>query len=250
MKDTTKIIIRADPEHLAQEAVTLFFETALESVRKKDVFTVAVSGGSTPRLMHRMLAKEPYLSETPWDKTHLFWVDERCVSYVHQHSNYGAAEKDLLKNIPIPDENVHPMPAESLPEIGSVVYQDKLIDFFNLEQGGLPQFDLIILGIGKDGHTASLFPGQSALNEKERFVVSVKGGNPEVYRLTMTLPVLNNAREILVLASGEQKAETLKAVLENNQELLPVQRVRPTNGILKWLIDREAGSMLSSSELP
>ncbi len=250
MKDTTKIIVKDDPDHLAQEAAKLFFEAALENVRKKGVFTVAVSGGSTPRRMHRLLAREPYLSEAPWDKTHLFWVDERCVSYSHQYSNYGAAKKDLINNIPIPDENVYPMPVESSSEIGSVAYQAKLIDFFNLEQGGLPQFDLIILGIGKDGHTASLFPGQRVLDEKERLVVSVKGGNPEVSRLTMTLPVLNNAREILILVSGEQKAETLKTVLESDQVLLPVQRVRPNRGNLKWLIDRDAASMISCPDLP
>jgi len=245
MKDTIKIIIKDNPNHLAQEAVKLFFKTASESARKKGVFTVAVSGGSTPRQMYRLFVKEPYFSEIPWDKTHLFWVDERCVSYSHQYSNFGAAEKDFINNIPIPDENVHPMPVESLPEVGSVAYQDVLIDFFNLEQRGLPRFDLIILGIGKDGHTASLFPGQSALDEKERLVVTVKGGNPEVSRLTMTLPVLNNAREILILVSGEQKAETLKTVLESNQAMLPVQKVRPISGILKWLIDLEAASMIS-----
>ncbi len=246
MKNNPKIIIRDDPDLLAKEAAKLFSEAALKSISMKGIFTVAVSGGTTPRHMHSLLAKEPHISKIPWDKTHIFWVDERCVSYAHTHSNYGAAEEDLISKIPIPDANVHPMPVEPLPETGSDKYQDTLIEFFELKQGMLPRFDLIVLGIGTDGHTASLFPGQRALDEKEKLVVSVKGGNPDVSRLTMTLPVLNNAMEVLFLVSGEQKADTLKTILENEHALFPAQRVQAVNGTLKWLIDREAASKLPS----
>ena len=215
MKD--KIIIKDAPDLLAQEAAGLFCNAAEESASIKNLFTVALSGGTTPVLMNRLLAKEPYLSNIPWDKAHIFWVDERCVSYSHPLSNYGAAVKDLISKVPIPESNVHPMPVEYLPETGSGAYQDKLIQFFGLSLDEMPRFDLILLGIGKDGHTASLFPGQGILDEEERLVVSVKGGDPDVNRLSMTFPVLNNAREIVFLVSGKQKARILRTVLENNQ---------------------------------
>jgi 6-phosphogluconolactonase len=243
MKD--KIIIKDTPDLLAQEAAGLFCEAADESASIKNLFTVALSGGTTPVLMNRLLAKEPYSSKVPWDKTHIFWVDERCVSYSHPLSNYGAAVKDLISKVPIPESNVHPMPVEYLPETGSEVYQDRLTQFFGLNHKEIPRFDLILLGIGKDGHTASLFPGQGALDEVEGLVVSVKGGDPDVNRLSMTLPVLNNAREIAFLVSGKQKVSILRTVLENDQAKLPAQKIRPVGGDVKWLIDREAASMLS-----
>lgn len=248
MKD--KIIIKDSPELLAQEAARLFCEAAEERASIKNVFTVAISGGTTPVLMNRLLAKEPYSSKVPWDKIHIFWVDERCVPYSHPYSNYGTALKDLISKIPIPESNVHPMPVESSPEKGSDIYQDELIQFFGLNHGGPPRFDLILLGIGKDGHTASLFPGQRALNEEERLVVSVKGGDPDVNRLSMTFPVLNNAREIVLLVSGKQKAHILRTVLENNQTFFPAQKIQPVRGNVKWLIDRDAASMLSKKNFP
>jgi len=244
MKEMSEIIIKDNPDLLAQEAAKLFSGTAVKRSSMKGIFTVAVSGGTTPRPMFRLLAKDPYVSEMPWDKTHIFWVDERCVPYGHTHSNYGATEEDLISRIPIPDANVHPMPIASSSEIGSETYQDMLVDFFGLKQGGFPRFDMIILSIGTDGHTGSLFPGQMALDEKKRLVVSVTGGNPELDRLTLTFPVINNAVEILFLVTGEQKAKTLKTVLEGNQALFPAQKVQPENGTLKWLIDRKAASML------
>jgi 6-phosphogluconolactonase len=245
MKDNREIIIKDTPDLMAQEAARLFCEAADERASIKNLFTVALSGGTTPVLMNRLLAKEPYSSKVPWDKTHIFWVDERCVSYSHPLSNYGAAVKDLISKVPIPESNVHPMPVEYLPEKGSDMYQDELIRFFGLNHEEIPRFDLILLGIGKDGHTASLFPGQGALDEEERLVVSVKGGDPDVNRLSITLPVLNNAREIVFLVSGKQKARILTTVLENDQALLPAQKIRPVGGDVKWLIDRDAASMLS-----
>ncbi|MBW2217532.1 MAG: 6-phosphogluconolactonase [Deltaproteobacteria bacterium] len=198
MKD--KIIIKDTPDLLAQEAAGLFCEAADESASIKNLFTVALSGGTTPVLMNRLLAKEPYSSKVPWDKTHIFWVDERCVSYSHPHSNYGAAAKDLISKVPIPESNIHPMPVEYLPETGSDMYQDKLIQFFGLSLEEIPRFDLILLGIGKDGQ---------------------------------------------FLVSGKQKARILRTVLENDQARLPAQKIRPVGGDVKWLIDREAASMLS-----
>lgn len=246
MKDDLPIIVKDDPNLLAQAAAVLFTDAAIEKVTVNNLFTVAISGGATPRAMYHLLTEEPFISRVPWDRTHFFWVDERLVPWNHPYSNYGSAEKYFIGKIPIPTSNVHPMPVDFSPEAASKKYQDSLTTFFDLEKGKFPRLDLIILGMGKDGHTASLFPGQRALDERQQLVISVKGGNPFVDRLTMTFPVLNNAMEILVLVSGEDKADTLKAVLEDKQNALPAQRVRPTQGTLKWLMDRKAASGLSN----
>ncbi len=247
MEREVKIVIKDDPDHLAREAARIFTKTAVESSSRKGRFSVAVSGGSTPRRMHHMLTEEPFCSGIPWEKTYIFWVDERCVSEDHPCSNYGAAKKDLISRAPIPQSHLYPMPGEAPPEKGAHEYQNTLIRFFNLKQGKPPRFDLIFLGMGKDGHTASLFLEHAALEEKRSFVVSVKGGDPDMARLTMTFPVLNNARKIVFLISGLQKADILKTVLENNWVSLPAKRVQPLNGKLIWLVDREAASRLSKN---
>jgi len=244
MLPKNEIIVKDNPTHLAQTAATIFSGTARTSVSEKERFVVAISGGSTPRTMHRMLAQEPYRSEIPWDKTHIFWVDDRCVPVNDRASNYGAVKKDLLERIPIPGEQIHPMPGEAPPEDGAIKYQGVLMNFFQLEEGQFPIFDLIFLGMGPDGHTASLFPGQRALNEKKRLVVAVKGGSPDVNRLTMTYPVLNRAGQIVFLVSGKGKCEILKTAFENREARLPAQKIRPINGGLIWLLDRDAASLL------
>ncbi|MBW1901871.1 MAG: 6-phosphogluconolactonase [Deltaproteobacteria bacterium] len=247
MEGDLQLVVKENPEDLAQEAARIFAAAAVDCAFKKGRFAVVLSGGSTPGLMHNLLAEKPFISEIPWEKTHIFWADERCVPENHPHSNFRAAKEDLVDKVPIPESHVYPMSTEFTPEKGADAYQQTLSDFFKLEPGEFPRFDLIFLGMGSDGHTASLFPDQSALEEKERFVVSVKGGNPDVYRLTMTLPVLNNARYVVFLISGKQKAEALKTVLENSQVRLPAKRVRPVSGKQIWLIDREASSLLSKS---
>lgn len=240
-----EIIIRESPSEVTLTAAELFAKTARESVSEKGFFTVAVSGGFTPRPMHRMLAKEPFRSDVPWHKTHLFWVDERCVPFEDPASNYGAAQKDFLEEIPLPARQTYPMPVEIPPEEGALNYQDTMGSFFQLENQEFPYFDLIFLGLGTDGHIAALFPGQIALEEEERFVVAVKGGNPYVNRLTMTLPALNRARQIVFLVFGKRKAETLRRVFEGPQARLPAQKIQPLNGALTWLLDSESASMLS-----
>lgn len=239
-----EIIIRDTPSQAAVAAADLFAATARERASDKGFFAVAVSGGSTPRPMHRLLAEEPLRSDVPWDKTHIFWVDERCVSFEDPASNYGTARKDFLEKVPIPAGQIHPMPVEIPPEEGACNYQDKMSSFFQLENKEFPSFDLIFLGLGTDGHTASLFPGQRALEERERLVVAVKGGDPYVNRLTMTLPVLNRARQIVFLVSGKEKAETLRTVFEGNQARLPAQKIHALDGKLTWLLDKEAASLL------
>jgi 6-phosphogluconolactonase len=245
MKNKPRIIIKDNTTHLAHEAARMFSTLARESVSYMGRFSVAISGGSTPREMHRMLAEDPYLSEIPWDKTHIFWVDERCVPENNRASNYGAAKKDFLDKVPVPEANIHPMLCHASPEDGAVKYQRELIDFFRPGAGRLPIFDLIILGVGTDGHTASLFPGQRALEEKTNWVAAVKGGNPDVNRLTLTYPVLNRARQIVFLISGEDKAAILKTIFDGSGAGLPAQMIQAVNGDLTWLIDREAARLIN-----
>jgi 6-phosphogluconolactonase len=215
-------------------------------VKKEGRFFVALSGGSTPRQMHRRLA---FRSAVPWQGVHVFWGDERCVPVDDPWSNHGAAWKDFLGKVPLLPERIHPMPVHVNPQKGALMYERELDHVFNLKQAQLPVFDLVFLGLGKDGHTASLFPAHRALEENERFVVAVKGGDPDVYRLTLTFPVINRAKEVIFMVSGLDKAEVVKAVTEDREGKFPASRIRPLSGSLMWLLDREAASLLAKNTL-
>ena len=245
VKNDKTIIIETNRAQMAKKGAEIFSQAAKKSVETRGRFVVAISGGSTPRNMHRLLGEEPFLSDIPWDKTDIFWVDERCVPADDLHGNFGTAKKDFLERVPIPEEQVHPMPGEGPPEMGALNYQQEFLKVFQVGEDEFPVFDLIFLGMGTDGHTASLFPGQGSLDEKERLVVPVKGGNPNVSRLTMTYPVLNSGRQIVFMVSGKEKAEVVKTVLEDKQSRFPAQGIEPANGKLVFLIDREAASLLS-----
>lgn len=238
-------IIEPDFSAMARKGAEIFSRAAKESVEIRGRFAVAISGGSTPRSMYRMLGQEPLSSNIPWDKTDIFWVDERCVPENDPASNFGLAKKDFLDKIPIAQNQIHPMPVEVSPGEGARIYQGALSDFFHLQKGDFPVFDLIFLGTGKDGHTASLFPGQKALDEMEKLVIFIKGGDPDVNRLTMTFPVLNHARKIVFMVSGINKADVVKTILEFPEARLPAQRIQPIDGTLTWLLDSESASMLS-----
>ena len=240
----TEVIIKDNPARLAEAGAELFTRVAQRSVKERGRFTVAVSGGSTPKPMHRLLAEDPFFSKIPWDKTFLFWVDERCVPVADKGSNYGAARIDFLAKIAVPEPQIYPMPVDIPPEEGAAEYQKTIQNILQLGEGQFPAFDLIFLGIGADGHTASLFPGQKALEEKKKLIVAVKGGNPNVNRLTMTYPTLNHARQIVILVSGKGKAAVLKTLFEDKQARLPAGRIKPAGGTLTWLIDRDAAAEL------
>ncbi|MEJ2725440.1 MAG: 6-phosphogluconolactonase [Deltaproteobacteria bacterium] len=241
----SEIIIEETLERLSAAAAGLFAMRGRECIQKKSRFTVALSGGSTPKGMYRVLAGEPFLSETPWPGIHVWWVDERCVAPDNLWSNYGEAKRNFLDRVALLPGHIHPMPAEMVPEQGARSYEDELTRYFELNAGEFPVFDLIFLGIGRDGHTASLFPGQEGLKEKKRLVIAVKGGDPNVDRLTLTLPVLNRARQVVFLVSGKEKAEIVKAVLGPEKVSLPAQRVRPAKGRLTWILDQDAASLIS-----
>lgn len=243
------MIIKEDLNRLSKAGATLFADNAHRAIQRKGFFTVALSGGATPRGMHRRLAEEPFRSSIRWEKAHFFWVDDRCVPVEDPASNYGAASKDFIDRLPIFKTNVHPMPVHMAPDEGALHYQKEIIDFFETNTDEIPVFDLILLGIGTDGHTASLFPETSALQEQKQFISTVKAGMPNVNRLTMTYPILNRARRVVFLASGKGKAEIIQAILEKEQQGLPALGIRPRSGKLVWLVDREAASLLSEDRV-
>jgi 6-phosphogluconolactonase len=234
MVNSRDIVIVKAPEALAEKGASLFSETALACVAERDRFAVALSGGSTPRRMHVMLGQGPYRSSIPWSKVHLYWGDERCVPETSRWSNYGRAKEDFLDRLDIPGENIHPMPDHLPPEEGASLYEKEIT-------GG---FDLVFLGLGRDGHTASLFPGHGTLGERKRWVVPVKGGDPDISRLTVTLSLINMARKVVFLVSGENKAGAVKSVLVDHDTRLPATHVLPLSGSLTWILDRDAASLL------
>ena len=239
------IIIRENPLHLAEVGAEIFINIANNSIKLRKCFNVAISGGATPRIMYRLLATEHLSERMPWLDTNVFWVDERCVPYDDENSNYGAVREDLISKVPIIQSHFHPMSVDTIPEEGAKQYRDLLDKFFHIKTGEFPVFDLIFLGIGTDGHTASLFPGQTSLKEKECTIVAVNGGDPNVPRLTMTYPVINNAKSIVLIVSGEGKAEVVRTIIEEGDTNLPASRVIPIHGRLIWLLDVDAAALLS-----
>ena len=241
----TEVLFKADLAEVSLAAAELFVAAAQAATERSGRFTVALSGGSTPRGLYKMLAEKPFAQGIPWDKTHVFWVDERCVPADDLSSNYGAARKDLFVHIPIPPANVHRMPGSLPPDEGARTYQKTLASFFSLQEGQFPVFDFILLGVGKDGHIASLFPGQPALEESGQMVMHVIGGDPFLDRITLTLPVLNSGRRIIFLVAGNGKAEIMRSIFSGKQSDLPACRIKPVTGSLLWILDLRAATLLS-----
>lgn len=236
-------IVMPDADKLSEKGAEIFYQSAKEAVDRKGHFAVAISGGSTPIAMHRRLAMEPHRSQIPWHRTHLFWVDERLVPFDHPHSNFGAAKKDFVDNVPIPSAQVHPMPVTMPTDKGASSYAAELKFFFQHIHLNRPQFDLITLGLGEDGHIASLFPGHHS-TASDKWVLNATGGNPNHYRMTLTHVVLNDARRILFLVSGKTKAKMVKTVFENRRTRLPASQIRPSGGTVTWLLDKDAAALL------
>lgn len=238
-----QMIICDDPDKLFSQAALQFTRAAMEHQGSK--FRVALSGGSTARGLLQTMRTDPLASRFPWSKLDLWWVDERCVPFESPHSNFGNARKDLLDHVPFSDGQLHPMPAQQEPRQGAMDYEHEMISAFRLRHGRLPLFDLIFLGIGPDGHVASLFPGSEALDEQQKLVIAVKGGDPDVYRLSLTLPVLNQARLVLFVVSGAKKAEILRSIFSSaGKGVLPAAMINPVHGRVTWIVDRDAASLL------
>jgi 6-phosphogluconolactonase len=238
-------VVLPDPTAVAQEAAARFMHSAHEAAASRGRFSVALSGGSTPGVLYRLLAEEPARAQVPWSQVHLFWGDERCVPPDHPDSNFRLAHETLIAHVPIPPDNVHRVPGELAPKEAAQAYSSALQDFFC---GPLARFDLVLLGLGHDGHTASLFPESPALRERERLVAVTEapGQGRPAQRVTLTLKAINTARQVLFLVTGADKAEIVHAVLEGPGVRFPAQRVRPAAGELTWLIDTEAAGQLKS----
>lgn len=240
----------ADGEELARAAAEEVVRLAGEAVRAHGRFTMALSGGSTPRALFRLLAdpRGPFLDRIDWRAVHVFWVDERHVPPDHPESNYRMAREELLDHVPLLAANIHRIRAED-PDAAhaAALYEDELAEAFALSPQQLPRFDLLLMGIGPDGHTASLFPGGEAVHERERRVIAPFVPKLDASRITLTPPVLNHGAAVIFLVSGEEKAAALAAVVEGERQvdLYPAQIVRPEHGTLLWLVDRAAAQRLT-----
>ena len=241
---TPEIKILPDGAALNLAAAQEFQTAAEQAIAQRGRFSVALSGGNTPRSVYSLLAQQ-YKTSLPWNKIHIFFGDERSVPPDHPDSNYRMANEALLSHVPIPLENVHRIRAELDREAAAKDYENQLRSFFQLANNAWPRFDLILLGLGEDGHTASLFPGSSALGESSRLVAPTWVEKKKTFRITLTYPVLNNAAEDLFIVSGAEKGEILSKVFgQPGGPEFPSQRIHPTNGRLLWLIDEVAARLL------
>jgi 6-phosphogluconolactonase len=241
------IIVCDDRDALYVEAATRFVAAARDAIAERGRFMVALSGGSTPKALFELLATDAWRDQVDWSKTHLFWGDERFVPKDHADSNYRMAREALISKVEIPEGNVHRVQTEGgKPDEVASVYAQTLRQTFGLGDDGVPRFDLIHLGLGDDGHTASMFPGTTAMHETERIVVAVWVEKFQTHRVTMTPVVLDNAAEVQFLVAGASKVDVVPQVIRGPYEpdRLPSQTVRPTDGTLRWILDRDAAAGL------
>jgi 6-phosphogluconolactonase len=240
----TAVRVLPDPRALAEAGARLVVEQAQAAIGARGRFSLVLSGGSTPRDLHQRLASPPLVDQVDWARVHIFFGDERCVPPDDERSNFRMAEETLLSKVPIPREQIHRMRGELPPSQAADEYEAELRRFFGNDA---PRFDLVLLGMGDNGHTASLFPGLTAVHEQERWVVAEFVADVGMWRVTLTPAVLNLAREVLFLVAGAAKADMLRRVLEGPYvpEQLPAQVVRPVDGEVIWLIDSAAAAQLS-----
>jgi len=236
-----------DPESLAQRSIDLFVADARKAIKAKGVFYVAISGGQTPRRFFELLGEAPKATSLPWDRVQLFWVDEKYVSPDSIWSNYKLAADTFLSRVAIPRENIHRIPTEhSDSKIAAQLYEETIREVFGLQKGQIPQFDLILLGMGIEGHTGSLFPDSYAAFDKEDLACVVYVMDQKQNRITLTHPVLCAAAHLAILVSGEEKADILKQVLtsEPDEVLYPIHTLWPVLDKVTWLVDRAAAKCI------
>lgn len=245
-----EVRILPDGAAIAKRAAQEFVQVAMSAVSEKGSFTVALAGGSTPKALYSLLVSDAALrSQIPWDKAHFFFGDERSVPLDHSDSNFRMAVESLLSKAPIKPEQVSRMKGEYRDtEKAAQEYQEALRSYFKLADGQFPRLDLILLGMGNEGHTLSLFPGTKALHDNGRLVMRNWVGKLYTERITMTAPVANNAAVVIFMVTGSDKALALKGVLEGpyEPEQLPSQLIQPKSGRLLWLVDTAAGAMLAT----
>jgi len=243
-----EIRILADGAAIAKRAAQEFVQAASAAVRERGAFHVALAGGSTPKVLYGLLAGDPLRSQVPWDKIQVFFGDERHVGPGHADSNFRMATETMLSKVPLKANQVKRIKGE-YPDPGQAAreYEEAITSHFGLRAGELPRFDLLLVGMGNEGHTLSLFPGTKALHADGRIVVSNWVGKLYTDRITLTAPAACAAAQVLFMVTGADKALALKGVLEGpyEPEQLPAQLLQPKKGKLLWLVDTTAGSMLS-----
>ncbi|MFZ2095343.1 MAG: 6-phosphogluconolactonase [Anaerolineales bacterium] len=235
-----------DLEALSQAAAELFTVQSRQASINCGRFSVALSGGETPRRLYQILATRPYRERIHWKDVHVFWSDERCVPADDPRSNARMATEMLLNHVPIPPENIHPILCNQSPQQAAIQYEKELKEFFSTQN---PNFHLVLLGLGENGHTASLFPHTPVLNEKVRWISEVYITELSMYRVTFTAPIINQANQVIFLVSGAEKAQVLEDVLEGAYQPheLPAQLIRPNGQHPIWLVDRAASHKLTMS---
>jgi 6-phosphogluconolactonase len=246
MASDANLTICADPATLAETAAHLIVDAATEAVRERGRFLLCLAGGETPRETYRCLALPAFSERMRWDQTWIFFGDERAVPPDHPDSNYRMANAALLSKVPVPSAQVARIRGEAEDsEVAAADYTRVIAEAFGSRRGELPSFDLILLGMGVDGHTASLFPGSPVLKEVFRPVAAVHAAAAAIpERLTFTFPLINAAARVMFLVAGSEKAKVVKAVMTDSGSSLPASMVRPTNGRLTWLLDRPAAALL------
>ncbi|MGB7921839.1 MAG: 6-phosphogluconolactonase [Pyrinomonadaceae bacterium] len=247
---TPNILVFDDADAVARAAATRFVEIAQAAIAERGRFSVALSGGSTPRRAYELLATDERRDSISWTNVHLFFGDERCVPPDDPQSNYRMACEAMISRLPIPSENTHRMRCEEDAEAGARLYEQELRSFFD-GAAAWPRFDLVLLGMGDDGHTASLFPGTPALAQQQAWVVANRVEKLNTFRLTLTAPAINHAAHILFMVTGAGKAERLAEVIygPRDHQRLPAQLIQPVHGSLTWLLDRAAASLLPQMSL-
>lgn len=254
MPRTLKIEYIVEPDSAALSRCTArhFVEAAEHAVARRGRARMAISGGSTPKAAFQLLADpaEPWLKRMPWDKLDLYWVDERTVPPDHPDSNYGMTKVAMLDHVPLKPEQVHRMEGELDPEVAAARYESLLRNTFRLEGAETPRFDLVALGMGEDGHTASIFPHTEAIHEMGRLVTANQVPQKDAWRITLTWPVINQSSAVFFLIGGKNKAEMVKEVFTGprDPERLPSQLIWPAGGILTLILDKDAAVMLPPTD--
>jgi 6-phosphogluconolactonase len=247
-----KYYVEPDPAALARRAAQYFVEMAGEAVAGRGRARIAISGGSTPKAAFELLAdaNQPWRWRMPWENLELFWVDERAVGPDDAESNYRMTRETLLDQSPLRPEQIHRIQGELNPEDAALRYESELRSSFHLEGDERPRFDLVALGMGPDGHTASLFPHTAALHERSRLVVANHVPQKDTWRITLTWPVINHASSVFFLIAGADKAAILKEVLTGprDPDTLPSQLIWPSSGILTLILDKAAAALLPATD--
>lgn len=244
-----QIIVLDDSHALFVRAAEEIVHISGESICTHGQFALCLTGGNTPADVYSLIATRFHLS-VDWNAVHLFWGDERCVPPDDPASNYGMANRTMISKLTLDPSQIHRMRGEADPQAAAAEYEDELREFFSLAQGEFPRFDLVLLGLGDNVHIASLFPGIPAIHESRRVVVAVEVDAPQRRRITLTVPVLNNAARVMFIVSGRNKAEAVRLALEGprDPDKYPAQIIDANQGEVMWLLDRDAASLLSQSQ--